>query len=151
MNKKNKILVFGASGHAKVIIDVIEKEDKYEIMGLIDPHKDEGEEILGYKILGKGEDLPNLLRITDISGGIIAIGDNWVRKKVKEEIEKNIPDFEFVSCIHPSAQIGKNVSMGQGTAVLPGAIINSSCELGSHCILNTKVFLVPGIRILEYC
>ena len=51
MNKKDKILIFGASGHAKVIIDVIEKEAKYEIVGLIDPNKDEGEEILGYKIL----------------------------------------------------------------------------------------------------
>ena len=81
MNKKDKILVFGASGHAKVIIDVIEKEAKYEIVGLIDPNKDEGEEILGYKVLGKEDDLANFLRITDISGGIIAIGDNWVRKK----------------------------------------------------------------------
>ena len=150
MNKKDKILIFGASGHAKVIIDVIEKEAKYEIVGLIDPNKDEGEEILGYKILGKEEDLANFLSITDISGGIIAIGDNWVRKKVKEEIEKNIPDFEFVSCIHPSAQIGKNVRMGPGTAVLPGAIINSSCELGSHCILNTNSSLDHDSRIDDY-
>jgi len=138
MRKKEKILVFGASGHAKVIIDAIEKESNYEIIGLIDSNKDLGEETFGYRVLGKEENLVDIVKDNKIEGGIIAIGDNWVRKEVEEKIKKNISDFKFVTCIHPSAQIARDVKIGKGTIVMPGAIINSSCNVGDHCILNTN-------------
>ena len=76
MRKKEKILVFGASGHAKVIIDAIEKEANYEIIGLIDSSKVLGQKTLGYKVLGKEEDLANIVKDNRIEGGADPRGDD---------------------------------------------------------------------------
>ncbi|MEY8214236.1 MAG: hypothetical protein RPR97_07095 [Colwellia sp.] len=54
------IIIIGSSGHAKVVIDVVQQEGKYHIVGLIDRFRKIDEETLGYKVLGKEEDLPEL-------------------------------------------------------------------------------------------
>mgnify|MGYP001315646295 CR=1 FL=1 len=53
MRTKEKIVIIGSSGHAKVIIDIIEQEGKFKIIGLIDTFKGIGESVLGYKIIGE--------------------------------------------------------------------------------------------------
>ncbi len=133
-----KIIIIGASGHAKVIIDIIEKEKKFLITGLIDNNKKTGETILGYKIIGKDRNIPQIVKKQQIYGAIIAIGDNWTRKIVAEKIKKLIPALKFITAIHPSAQIGKSVKIGDGTAIMAGAIINPGSTIKKHCILNTK-------------
>ena len=55
------ILVIGSQGHAKVVIDIIEKQAEHKISGLIDPFKAKNEETLGYKILGGEKDIPAIL------------------------------------------------------------------------------------------
>jgi len=138
--KDNKInvVVFGASGHAKVIIDILELEGKYNIVGLIDSYKAKNQNIFDYQILGNEEDIPELSKKYHFNHGIIAIGDNWTRKVMYEKITRANPDFEFVTTIHPSVVIGKNVSIGKGTVIMPGAIINADSKIGDFCIINTK-------------
>lgn len=132
-----KIVVVGSSGHAKVIIDVIEKEQKYEIAGLIDSFEKVLKEILGYKVLGKEDDLPHLIKTHRIDGGIIAIGDNFIRSIMADKILRVVPEFNFITTIHPNACIGKNVSISDGTAIMAGAILNPNCSVGKFCYLNT--------------
>jgi len=74
----------------------------------------------------------------NLVGGIIAIGDNWIRSKVYEKIKSIGPNFTFVKTIHPNAQIAKNVQIGDGTVIMAGVIINSNSTVGNHCILNTN-------------
>ena len=104
------IIVIGSSGHAKVVIDSIEKENKYKIVGLIDRFKEIGSNSFGYNIIGKEEDLPDLIKTHNIEGGVIAIGDNFIRYTVYNKISQNIPEFNFIKVIHPSAQISRNVA-----------------------------------------
>ena len=132
------IIIIGSSGHAKVVIDIVEKENKYNIIGLIDKSRKIGEETLGYKIIGKEEDIPNLIKKNNLAGGIIARGDNWVRSKIYEKIKSLEPKFKFVKTKHPNTQIAKNVQIGNGTAIMAGAIINSNSSVGDNCILNTN-------------
>ena len=63
MRTKEKIVIIGSSGNAEVIIDIIEQEGKFKIIGLIDPYKGNGESVLGYKIIGEEKDLPQLIII----------------------------------------------------------------------------------------
>ena len=135
---KNMILVFGASGHSKVVIDLIEKESKYKIFGLIDIEKNFGKDGLGYKVIGNDNDLTKIITRNYIKGGVLAIGDNWKRSQLREKILKDIPNFKFYSCIHPEAYIAKDVEIGDGTVIMAGAIINSSSRISNHCILNTN-------------
>ena len=140
MNKET-VLIIGSSGHAKVVIDIFEKEGKYEIAGLIDDFRNKGEETLGYKIIGNESDLPDLHLKNPNWKLFIAIGDNWVRHNVVNRIIDKIPDIEFASAIHPSAQIGKDVKIGKGVAIMAGAIVNSNSTIGDFTIINTKASL----------
>ncbi|MEP6514092.1 MAG: acetyltransferase [Parafilimonas sp.] len=135
---KKNIIIIGSSGYSKVVIDLIEKQNLFSIVGLTDAHRNIEEEISGYKILGKEEDLPNLIRVHKVGACLIAIGDNWIRKKVYDKILLITNDMEFVTAIHPSAQIAKNVTIDYGTVIMAGAIINSNTKIGKFTIINTK-------------
>jgi sugar O-acyltransferase (sialic acid O-acetyltransferase NeuD family) len=135
---EDHIVVIGASGHAKVVIDVIEKEGRYQIAGLIDSLKPAGEKVCGYEILGAEDKLAALVASGDIQGGLIAIGDNWKRYLVSEKVKSMMPGFNFISSLHPSVQIGSGVSIGDGSVLMAGAIVNSDSRIGRFCILNTK-------------
>lgn len=131
------VVIFGASGHGSVVLDCIEKEGKYKVAGFVDSFKDKGTEINGYTVLGSEFDLPQLIEEHDIFGGIIAIGDNWTRSLVVDRITKIFPDFNYISAVHPNAQVGKDVQIGNGSVIMPGVTINANSIIGSHCILNT--------------
>jgi sugar O-acyltransferase (sialic acid O-acetyltransferase NeuD family) len=142
-----KIVVIGSMGHAKVIIDSIEKARLYEIAGIIDTNRAEGEKVLGYTVLGGDDDLPDLIDDAEISGGVIAIGDNCTRAKVVDQIRDLIPDFRFVSVVHPDGSIARGVTIGQGTVVMAGVRINTDAVVGNFCILNTNASLDHDSRL----
>ena len=137
MMLRKKILIIGASGHAKVIIDIIEQHDHYEIFGLIDTYKPIGTELGGYKILGNEYDILELMNSHDIYGGIIAVGDNWKRLALHQAITKQTKKFNFITAIHPKASIGKGVSVANGTVIMAGSVINCDAKVGAFCILNS--------------
>jgi sugar O-acyltransferase (sialic acid O-acetyltransferase NeuD family) len=134
----DKILLIGASEHAKVVMDIIEKEGRYKILGLIDTYKPVGEEVFGYKILGAEDTLVDIFKSGEVIGGIITIGDNWTRHRVVGKIKSLAPEFNFVTAIHPSATIARGVTIGAGTVLMAGVIVNSDSKIGTHCILNTR-------------
>lgn len=132
------IIIVGSSGHAKYTADIIEKEGKYKIIGLLDSFKKPGMVSFGYQIIGEIEDLPILIKKYSVKGGIIAVGDNWDRNQVCQKIRRTIPDFFFISAIHPSAILARNVNIGQGTVLGAGAIVSVDAQVGDFCILSTN-------------
>ncbi|MCF8296005.1 MAG: hypothetical protein K9J13_00550 [Saprospiraceae bacterium] len=138
---KEKIIIWGSKNHARYTIDTIEKEDKYKIECLYDPTLNDDIEVYGYHVFGIQKSFSEIVRSKDIFGGIIAIGDNWVRKLMYDEIVKSIPDFKFVSIIHPNAQIGRNTIIGDGALIMAGVIVNTDAQVGKCCFLATKASL----------
>lgn len=134
----DNIVIIGSSGHAKVIIDIVQQEGKYHVAGLLDRFRDVGERTLGYPVLGKEKDLPELIKTHALKGAIVAIGDNFVRSKVAAHIKEISPDLPFVSAVHPKASIATEVSIGEGTVVMAGVSINPCSSVGRFCILNTN-------------
>ncbi len=145
-----KVFVIGSSGHAKVVIDIIEKQGLFRIAGLIDRFKPKGESVFQYPILGAEADLPHLVPAFEVVGGVVAIGDNWLRSEVVSHIKQVLPGFRFISAIHPSAQIGRGVSIGAGTVVMAGVVINADTVIGEHCIVNTQASLDHDNRIGDF-
>jgi sugar O-acyltransferase (sialic acid O-acetyltransferase NeuD family) len=135
------IFVVGASGHARVVIDILEKQERHRIAGLIDSYAPLDTKNLGYRVLGTENDLPELLCRYSAVGGIVAIGDNFVRHSMVERILQLAPNFEFVTAIHPSAEIGRGAVIGAGTAIMAEAVINPNARVGRHCIVNTYASL----------
>ncbi|WP_019668811.1 acetyltransferase [Eudoraea adriatica] len=131
------IIIFGASGHGSSVLDCIEKEGKYKVAGFLDSFKKKGSKHNGYPILGSEYELPFLINKYNLREGIVAVGDNWSRSILVKKITKIVPDFNFISSIHPNTVIGNNVTIGSGVVIMPGVIINSNSTIGNHCILNT--------------
>jgi sugar O-acyltransferase (sialic acid O-acetyltransferase NeuD family) len=121
-----------------MIIDIVERKQLFNIVGLIDSYKPKKTKIFNYAVLGREDNLATLMKQHNFKSGIIAIGDNWARGVMHNKIVRLIPEFEFVNAIHPNAIIGKNVMIGEGTVIMEGVIVNSSSCIGKHVILNTK-------------
>jgi sugar O-acyltransferase (sialic acid O-acetyltransferase NeuD family) len=134
----DSIVIFGASGHSGVVIDIIEKQGAYAIAGLIDTYIPAGSERFGYRVLGTEHDLPLLIGELGIVRGVVAIGSNFARCAMARRILYAAPEFRFIPAIHPSAQIARGVSIGPGTVVMAGAVINTNSWIGEHCIVNTN-------------
>jgi sugar O-acyltransferase (sialic acid O-acetyltransferase NeuD family) len=139
----DQILVFGAGGHAKVIIDIIEKQGRYKIAGIVDRG---GADLLGYKYLGGDDAVAGL----GVKRGIVAVGDNFVREKIVAKIAAVVPDFEFVTAVHPSAQLARGVVLGAGSVVMAGACLNTDTRVGAHCIINTQSSLDHECAIADF-
>jgi sugar O-acyltransferase (sialic acid O-acetyltransferase NeuD family) len=133
------ILIFGAGGHGKVIVDIVEKQGVYQILGILDPNKKPGELFCGYPVLGGDETVGR--HASKASRGIIAVGENSIRARVTKHVSEIHPAFAFVSAVHPSAVLGKDVAIGPGSVVMAGVVINSGSRIGSHCVLNTRCSL----------
>lgn len=116
--------LYGASGHAKVIIDILRKSG-VEITGLFDDNPDI-KELYGLKVLGKyeGQELDKPL--------IISIGDNKIRQMVSQKIKAF-----FGKAIYAEAIISPSAIIDEGTVVMQGAVIQASAHIGKHVIINT--------------
>src|SRR5690349_7687743 len=121
----DRIFIIGASGHAKVLIDIIEREARWIIAGLIDTYKAPGAELMGYSILGSETSLPLLMSAHRVSRAIIAVGNNKVRHQLALRVAGIAPQLQFANAVHPSAQIGRAVELGKGIAIMAGATVNS--------------------------
>src|SRR5258707_14028947 len=99
------IVVIGASGHAKVVIDVIEKQGKYQVAGLIDSLKPAGESVYGYEILGAEDKLAALFANGDIYGGVVSLMGKLSSDLVVVKGRFVLPRFKFGTAIHHSAQV----------------------------------------------
>lgn len=136
-----RVALFGASGHAKVIADVLERSGLFEIVGLIVSNQPAGTACFSYRVLGSEIDLPALIEHYGIQAGSIGVGDNWARSQFLARIERVSPDLRFVTAVHPSAQIGRDVTIGDGTVIMAGAVVNSGSHIGPFSIVNTKASL----------
>ena len=127
-----KIILIGNGGHGRVIQAIIHRTEGYELAGILD------EAIEGYyeKDSIFYDSLDNLSNYIKDYLFVIAIGDNSVRNSIIES--NNLTDDNFTSIIDANAIIPSDVSIGTGTVVMPGVVINPGSTIGKHSIVNTR-------------
>lgn len=133
---RQKLVVWGASGHALVVADIVRLRDEYELSGFIDDLNPEraGERLCGAPILGGRERLDALLR-EGVSNLIFGFGDGGARLKLSELAREK--GFRLATAIHPRACVADGVSVGEGTVLAAGAIVNPCARIGANVIVNT--------------
>lgn len=114
--------LYGASGHAKVIIDILKSQNK-KIVGLIDDNQSI-KTLLGYSVFDSKSKLSPI---------IISIGDNKIRRKIAE----SLTDVFYETAIHSSAIVSDQSFIDSGSVIMQGAIVQSCSRIGHHCIINT--------------
>ncbi|CAH8242580.1 Acetyltransferase [Vibrio aestuarianus] len=144
------IVVVGSSGHAKVVVDIIKKNNQYNIVGYIDNFRGVGEITLGIPVIGSESDLPTLMDKYSFKACIVAIGDNFTRKKVADSIQKITPDMKFLTAIHPNSIISDSVNIGQGSVIMAGAIVNACASIGEFCIVNTSASVDHDCKLSDF-
>ncbi len=125
------IMIIGNGGHAKVIKDIISRNDSLTFKGYLDDNIKEFYERDGLIY----DCLDNISKYYTDYYFIIAIGNNEIREVIYNRL--NIPNERFQKLIDPSAIIGTNVKIGNGTVVMPNSVINADSVIGEHCIINT--------------
>ncbi|MDX9713904.1 MAG: acetyltransferase [Dissulfurispiraceae bacterium] len=143
---KDKIFVFGASGHAKAVIDIIEQQGLYKVVLLADDDTTLKDTVVyGYSVIGGKTELLE----SEIRRGVVAIGCNKARRSVTSWLTDN--GFELISAIHPVAQLARGVSIGDGTVIMAGAVINSDASVGNGVIINTRTCVDHDCTIGDFC
>lgn len=129
---QKKVIIIGASGHARVIADIV-KSSGDEIVGFLDDNIDiQGNVIFEDKIVLGTTKEEDIEKYKD-NYFIIGIGSNRVRKLILEKY----PNLKWYTAIHPSAIIGSSVEIGEGSVLMAGTVINTGTKIGKHCIINT--------------
>lgn len=145
-----KILILGMGGHAKSIVDAIEREQKYEIAGYVVNEYNGVVSDKKYPVLGNDNDLQNLYLqgIHSVAVGIGYLGKSDLRKNIYnklKEIGYNLP----VVC-DPSAILASGVSVGEGTFIGKGAILNTDSQVGKMCIINTGTIVEHDCKVGDF-
>lgn len=134
------VVIIGASGHGKVIADIIVNSGD-KVLGFLDDADDvQGKKIIGFPVLGKIADFDNYKDCEFV----IAIGNPYIREKIAIELP-----VKWYTAIHPTAVISSlDVEIGEGTVIMANAVVNPSARIGKHCIINTGA-IVEHDNILE--
>lgn len=137
---KDRVIIIGTGGHAKVITDILLASNT-KIMGFLDDYYSDSE-FLGHSVLGK---ISNIQKYKDEAEFIIAIGDNATRKRISSAYSA-----KWYTAIHPSAVISDSAIINEGTVVMPNVVINSSAVIGNHCIINTSSVIEHDCVVNDY-
>ena len=145
-----EIVIIGASGHAKVVADIIfarkkDLNEEIEIIAFLDDNykKLKYKKIFGIPIIGDLNKIEDLYKKGYLF--VIAIGNNHIRKKIFERYNK----LKYYTVIHPKAIIAKEVLIGEGTVIMANVVINSYSVIGKQCILNTASVIEDIITLYK--
>ena len=133
-NRSGGLLILGGGGHAKVVLDAAKRSGRFTRYAVLDdyPHPSETR-VLDIPVIGDHALLERLDR--EEWRVVVAVGDNATRRNLAQEAAAM--GWRFARVIHPSAQIGEDVEIGEGTVVLARAVVNASARIGRHVILNS--------------
>jgi len=136
INSKKKLIIWGVSGHALVVADIIKLVDKYEIVGFFDDFNpvQQNQCFCGLPVYGSRDCLTKMKR-KGISHIIIGFGNCQAR--LNSAVWSREQGFCIASAVHPSAVIARDVAVGDGSVVAAGAVVNPGATIGENVIINT--------------
>lgn len=130
---KNNLLIVGAGGHGKVVLDMAKSTGNYTEFAFLDDGKRIGEKVLDCEVIGGISKLASYKN--KFSNVAIAIGNNDIRVILGESAKNMGYNLPVIS--HRSSVISSYASIGKGTVIMPNVIVNADTEIGDFVILNS--------------
>lgn len=147
---ESTIFIFGTGGHAKVVIDIVEREGVHRIAYLADDNiLPDNTELMGYKIIGGREELLFNRNLDHPLSFIVAVGNNETRGAISHWLCSQ--GFLRAKSVHPSAHIARCAQIGEGTVIMAGSIINTDAVIGKDVIINTGSTIDHDCLIEDGC
>jgi UDP-perosamine 4-acetyltransferase len=138
------VLIIGAGGHGKVVLDILRAAGLHRPIGFLDADPALiGSEIRGLPVLGQVNLLPKLRQ--KARAAIVAIGDNRTRTSLALMLRQQA--FDLINAIHPSATVSPTATLGGNIVIAPGAVVGTDVELAESVIVNTSAVVDHECRI----
>ena len=147
---KQDIILIGGGGHCKSCIDVIEQQDLYRIVGILDMEELKGNNILGYQIIGTDDDLPEYIKT--IKNYFVTVGQ--IRSSQKRvELFNLLKSFNLQLPVitSPNAYLAKSARVGEGSIIMHHALVNADAVIGRNCIINSKSLIEHDAIVEDHC
>lgn len=141
-----ELYIYGGGGHAKVILDILHKQNR-PVAGIVDDLADTNRgSVHGIPV----QPVSKVLEKQQIerTEWIIAVGNNSTRRTIAERLAAR--GYQFTNAVHPSAQIALGVTLGSGTVVMANSVINTDAQIGEHAIVNTGATIDHDCIIKDY-
>ncbi len=142
--------MIGSSGHAGAVLESVELQGKYEVIGLLDSFAPKGSRKHGYIVQGSLEDAAELSESTGCRAFFVAVGDNFARWRIASLLSSTIAGIEFPIIIHPSVLVSKSARIGPGTVATAGVIISVNAIVGRGCIVNVASAVNHDCRMDDF-
>ena len=144
-------VILGGGGHARGIVDSLQRADAVELRGILDPNRELwGTDCVGVPILGADDMLPELVSggVSVFTVGLGGVGNNQPRERLFALGLAH--GLQPLTVIHPSATCSGWATVGQGSQLLPGSIVNAGAVLGVNVIVNTGAIVEHDCRVGDH-
>jgi sugar O-acyltransferase (sialic acid O-acetyltransferase NeuD family) len=148
VNDGIKVVLLGAGGHARGLIDCIQQQGRVEITGILDPNSSKwGTACLGVPITGGDDKLPDFVVAgsTHFVVGVLGVGPNPVRRALFEKAVA--AGLRPMTVIHPKAIVSPSASLGEGVQIMPGAIVNAGVQVGTGAVVNSGAIIEHDCKL----
>ena len=147
---KLKLVIWGASGHALTVADIVRLEGKYEIVGFLDdvnPRR-RGEPFCGSTVLGGREQLGRLEE-QGVHHLLFGFGNCQARLQLADTVRQQ--GFQLATAVHPRSILAGDVQVGAGSVIAAGCVVNPATSIGENVIINTCASVDHECRIEDGC
>jgi UDP-perosamine 4-acetyltransferase len=134
---KQAIVIVGAGGHAKVVLEAVQAMQQFEIVGLTDPVP-AATDVLGVPVLG-GDDVLPTLRKQGVAAAALAVGDNDLRARLGATLRAM--GFALPAVVHPQAFVSPSAHIADGAVIMARAVVGTQSVVASFAIINTGAIL----------
>jgi sugar O-acyltransferase (sialic acid O-acetyltransferase NeuD family) len=149
-DKQTAMLIIGAKGFAQEVLEILYQLNALEDVAFYDDRNhDLPEKLYGrFPILNNLNEAKNYFRNRNRSF-TVGIGNPVLRRKMRDKFE-NVGGV-FSSTISPKAIIGHfGTSVGIGSNIITGTIIDNSVTIGTGCLCNTNSIIAHDCIIGEF-
>jgi len=133
---QNKIAIYGASGHGKVIADIARSIGYDDIIFIDDGDND----FLTFEDFFK--------RYQKSIPIALGIGENRIRKIIYDKLKKY--GICIKTLIHKTSSVSPLAVIGEGTVVMPLSVVNADAFIGKGVILNSSCVIEHDNQIGDF-
>ena len=147
---RQPVVLIGAGGHCRSCMDVIEQEGRWDIAGLVGQKAEIGTSVLGYPVIASDAELADLVK--DYPYALITVGHiQTPNLRVQLFQDARRLGFTLPVVVSPQAYVSRHASIGDGTVVFHGAVVNAGARIGMNCIVNSRALIEHDVVVGDHC
>lgn len=142
------LILIGGGGHCRSVIEAAESAGR-EVLGILDTPEKVGEKVLGRPVIGSDDDVEKYVGRADFVITVGHIRDCALRRKLAFRVAE--AGGAFGTVVASTAHVSRYASVGDGTVVLHGAVVNAGAVIGKNCIVNTLADIEHDAVVGDFC